>query len=260
MEKFEIITVTPEMAQEWLKHNPNNRNIRYATVKSYALQMIAGDWDITGQAISFDTEGKLIDGQHRLSAVILAKKPVKMLVATGLRRTFNYDNGRQRQATDAIYMATGKRFTRSAISAASLAIRITEQRAKKDRISVDEQYRWLMKHEDSIKKLGITSTNNKMVATAPIILAMITAYESGISAEQIIGWREVIGTGIYDLPYQETAVRFKNWWYQKYSDRNTAKGHHNEILKAAQFNIQNYAYKKTVKNIKVPETFIFKIK
>ena len=260
MEKFEIIEITPEMAEQWLKKNPNNRSIRFATVKSYAKQMLAGDWDITGQAISFDTEGKLIDGQHRLSAIILAKKPVKMLVATGLRRTFNYDNGRQRVASDAIYMATGKRFTRSAISAASLAIKITESRAKKDRVSVDEQYRWLMKHEDAIAKLGINSTNHKMVATAPIILAMITAYEAGITAEQITGWREVIATGIYDLPYQETAVRFKNWWYSKYSEKYTARDHSYEILRAAMLNIQNYAYKKTVKNIKVPDNYTFTVK
>lgn len=102
MEEFKIIEVTPDMAREWLKHNPNNRSINHKLVSAYSQQMFTNNWDITGQAISFDINGNLIDGQHRLSAVIMANKPVRMLVATGLRRTYNYDNGKLRSPVEKI--------------------------------------------------------------------------------------------------------------------------------------------------------------
>lgn len=76
----EIITITPEMAKEWLASNiKNNRPIKRA--KEYAEDMKAGKWRLTHQGIAFNEEGTLIDGQNRLTAIVMANIPVTMSVA-----------------------------------------------------------------------------------------------------------------------------------------------------------------------------------
>lgn len=76
--KSEIITVTPELAAEWLKKNITNRPLSKA--KDYAEDMKAGRWRLTHQGIAFNTAGQLIDGQNRLTAVIMSGKSIAMVV------------------------------------------------------------------------------------------------------------------------------------------------------------------------------------
>jgi predicted nucleic acid-binding Zn ribbon protein len=65
-----IVYVTPEMAERWLGHNKVNRNLRNRRVDQFARDMRSGRWQLTGEAIKFGKSGNLIDGQHRLWAVI----------------------------------------------------------------------------------------------------------------------------------------------------------------------------------------------
>jgi hypothetical protein len=82
----EIVVITPEMATKWLGSNERNRSVSQATVSGYAADMQAGAWRVTHQGLGFDVDGKLIDGQHRLHAVIKANVPVAMLVTHNLPR------------------------------------------------------------------------------------------------------------------------------------------------------------------------------
>lgn len=79
----EVITVTPVMAKAWLAKNlENNRKLSTRYSNNLANLMLKGEWKI-GEAIKFDKSGNLIDGQHRLNAVIVANIPVKFLVIHG---------------------------------------------------------------------------------------------------------------------------------------------------------------------------------
>ena len=81
----EWITVTPELATRWLEDfNTNNRSIREEYVIRLSNDMKAGKWKRNGAPISFDTDGRLIDGQHRLYACFLAQKPFDTLVVRGI--------------------------------------------------------------------------------------------------------------------------------------------------------------------------------
>lgn len=100
----EIITVTPAMAKEWLTRNTNNRNLRKRDIFNYARDMAAGQWLMNGESVKFSTDGQLLDGQHRLHAVIQAGVSVPMLVITGLPPETQYtmDAGIKRTAADAL--------------------------------------------------------------------------------------------------------------------------------------------------------------
>lgn len=80
----EITDVDPELAERWLARNPNNRNLRRAVVDSYARDMSTGNWVLNGETIKLDVAGRLVDGQHRLSAVVAAEVTVPMIVVRGV--------------------------------------------------------------------------------------------------------------------------------------------------------------------------------
>lgn len=76
------IFMTPQLAAQMLAKNDGNRDLRQTTVKAYAAEMAAGQWRTTHQPIAVDQTGQLVDGQHRLSAVVAANWSGTMLLAT----------------------------------------------------------------------------------------------------------------------------------------------------------------------------------
>lgn len=98
--KAEVIT--PLIATEYLSRNINNRPLTKNQVKFYARQMSEGKWRINGEAICFDKDGNLINGQHRLSAVVEAGVPIASIVARGIdKEAFaTYDSGMNRKISD----------------------------------------------------------------------------------------------------------------------------------------------------------------
>ena len=76
-----IIDITPKVAEEMLEKNTNNyRNISMSKVHMYARKMMMGFWQENGEAIQFDKNGKLLNGQHRLRAIIESNTTQRMLV------------------------------------------------------------------------------------------------------------------------------------------------------------------------------------
>lgn len=80
----EIETITPDIAKEYLRCNLKNRLVKPRNVESIARQIKRGEYKLTHQGIAFNRNGELVDGQHRLLAVIMANQPVEMMVTRGL--------------------------------------------------------------------------------------------------------------------------------------------------------------------------------
>lgn len=76
--------VTPAMAELWLNNNFNNRKVSLDTVRGYAREMVNKKWLPTHQGLAFNSRDELIDGQHRLMAVVMSGETVRMLVTFGL--------------------------------------------------------------------------------------------------------------------------------------------------------------------------------
>lgn len=79
------IEMDAEFAGELLKANNyyggnaegrTNRKFSEDTAARYAAEMVAGRWQLNHQGIGIDIEGALVDGQHRLAAVIMANEKV----------------------------------------------------------------------------------------------------------------------------------------------------------------------------------------
>lgn len=79
-----LMTITPQQAEEWLNSNTHNRPLRNRQVEELAGAIQRGEFVLNGDMIRFDTNGTLIDGQHRLWAVVTAEMPIQSYVATDL--------------------------------------------------------------------------------------------------------------------------------------------------------------------------------
>jgi len=67
----------------------HQRTINESTVNKYALDMQMGHWLVNNQGIAYDREGNLIDGRHRLWAIVKAGVPVETMVMRGLESVQN---------------------------------------------------------------------------------------------------------------------------------------------------------------------------
>jgi hypothetical protein len=87
-----------------LAANTANRPISKSTVRAFADAMRRGDWLVTHQGIAFDSNGVLVDGQHRLAAIVEADRPVDVTVFTDVEpNTFDVlDTGKRRNAADVL--------------------------------------------------------------------------------------------------------------------------------------------------------------
>jgi len=107
-----IQTITPEDAKVLLQTNVNNRNLSRRRVEMYANDIKRGMWKLTGDTIKLAKnpktgEVRLIDGQHRLHAIVVANMPVQTVVATGLQEdAFSViDRGKTRTYNDVLNMS-----------------------------------------------------------------------------------------------------------------------------------------------------------
>lgn len=81
-----IVTITPEIAKRLLEQtNPNvQRKVTIGQVRQISTAITNGDFRCNGDTIRQDIEGNIIDGQHRLLAVIKAGKPIITNFTKGL--------------------------------------------------------------------------------------------------------------------------------------------------------------------------------
>lgn len=91
-------TITVAQAKQMIAGHKNYRKIVEKRVVEYANLMNSGNWLVS--TISVDEDGLLLDGQHRLSALIKFGKPIDFFVMRGVPKLniVAIDNGMSRSA------------------------------------------------------------------------------------------------------------------------------------------------------------------
>lgn len=117
--------IDPALAQKWMENNFRNRRMDEGTYVAYARDLVTDLWFTTHQGIAFNDRDELIDGQHRLMALILSGKTVMMMVTFGLPSIIKgkemttmdaVDRGRTRSVADQLTIQHG--FKDASITAA----------------------------------------------------------------------------------------------------------------------------------------------
>ncbi|WP_157062784.1 hypothetical protein [Actinopolyspora mortivallis] len=100
----QLMTITPEMAGQWLETNDSNRNVRERLVEKIVGAIQRGEWQINGDTVRFDENDRLRDGQHRLLAIYRSGCSVQSFVAWGISRDaqVTMDTGAKRSLADVL--------------------------------------------------------------------------------------------------------------------------------------------------------------
>lgn len=104
--QYETRLIGPTLAELMLENNGRNRKLSGRLVAKLAKMMKEGQWVFDGAPIRLDTEGHLIDGQHRLWAVIESGTTQTFLVVMGLptETMAVMDTGKSRNFADVLRM------------------------------------------------------------------------------------------------------------------------------------------------------------
>ena len=78
-----VVTIGPDLARYYLAKNKKNRLFNAKHVHFLANEIRTGNWKLNGDTIVLNDE-RLIDGQHRLMAVLMADLPITTLLVTGV--------------------------------------------------------------------------------------------------------------------------------------------------------------------------------
>jgi hypothetical protein len=106
-----VEVIPPAMASQLVDTMVHKRPVRNVKRDAYARDMASGLWKV-GPPLMIDRDGHLLDGQHRLQAVLKTGVPVTFLVIRGLDPdTFHVlDQGAKRNIGDVLRMRGEQRF------------------------------------------------------------------------------------------------------------------------------------------------------
>lgn len=105
--RAEWVRITPDIADKYLGCNQKNRRLGVKHVNQLSSDMKSDNYLVTGDTIKFDRSGRLIDGQHRLHAILSSQTAQTMLVVRDLDPMVQtvIDAQKRRSAADALGFA-----------------------------------------------------------------------------------------------------------------------------------------------------------
>lgn len=207
--------VTPDKAKEYLATNEGNRKLNMRVAGQLASEIREGRWQLTHQGIAFDENGVLIDGQHRLTAVVLADTPAELMVARGVKPSENnlyaIDNGHRRSIRDMLQIGKyDSLYTNSQLIGALQTFFITKgQRGKDHRLSADEMAKYISANEAGVRVLNsfihMIKQSGK-IANSKVYAGVYSAFLGGESEEAIKSFLRCYARNEIDPRYYSKAA------------------------------------------------------
>lgn len=195
-----VVLVTPELASKWLEKNIDNRNLRKNTINQYVNDMKNGKWSLVGDSITFDKDGILTNGQHRLYAIVQSNTSQYFNVMRGISHNMNMDRPAMRSVADNIRMFTDLPDLFSNKYLISMCRYILDILNIENRgVSVIYDFMETYKKEiiDFHMSIGIGNRNHKKCRNAPILSAIFLAYLNGVDKNILSKMIKTVANGEY---------------------------------------------------------------
>lgn len=197
--KVRIEMIDRKRALELLSNTAENRNISPVRVAAYLQVIQRGDWHWTNQGIAIRDDGALVDGQHRLWAVVEADIAVPVTVTYGVKAVAveAIDKGRSRSIGDELTMFEG-------VKNAAFCVAIVKQAASLyagDRMSFatrsifHEWYECFKPGVDFMVTTLASSTPNE-VRRAPVAGSLAFAHKTAPAKIEEFALKLKEGTGL----------------------------------------------------------------
>lgn len=145
--------ITPEVAESYLEANSDNRSKDLNNQAVISGDMNAGAWnDQNPAAIVFDADGRLADGQHRLSGVVETGRTIWMMVVRGVSPDvyLTMDSGKGRTFKDSVQKNGYKNYTTlAALVKGALAYKRSGSLKNIDRKSSHSAYQAFLESDEA---------------------------------------------------------------------------------------------------------------
>ena len=210
---FQIMLVTPDMAREWLKTNDRNRTPNRDKLSKIKYDLTHGLFELTHQAIAFDVDGKLIDGQHRLIEIAETGISAPLSIAYNAPRTANMDIGTKRTQKQALYMAgiIEKKTTEYDSLTYPLLSFMTFRSMGEQRVrtmtAINKHLLYLHYQMIIDPIINIGRSANGKCRSSVIMYAMLCAYNAGVDIETITKWHKIVETGDFYVDGNDELTR-----------------------------------------------------
>lgn len=196
--------VTPAMALAWLERNKVNRKIRPYVVEKYAKDMAAGRWRMNGETLSFDADGNLANGQHRLNAIVTANVPVLLLIAFNVEGMETIDQPILRTGYDSMSMHYGQPMKiRHAIAMAMLSPSVTGKRTGS--LTLTEKCEFYNAHRDAIDFAAEVGRGHAKYCSRATVLAVFARAWYHEDHDRIERFATLLG-GVGAMAEEDTAA------------------------------------------------------
>ena len=180
--RYEVMAVAPTQAREWLKRNTRNRLLSPTVVAGYRDEMANKRWRLVGDAIMFNTQGELINGQHRLTAVAESGVTCTFLVMFDCDDETKalIDLGRARTVPDTLRMQFGIERARMVTGAIAALDQFVFERTLK--MTVGHAMDMLGTFWDAFRWVTGAMPGKSRFSSSPIIAALVYAHRTAPGA------------------------------------------------------------------------------
>ena len=190
-----------------------NRPVHQSQVNKYVQDMKAGMWGRNHQGIAFDQDGILMDGQHRLWAVVESGVTVMMPVTWGLNREaqLTIDSGLKRTTADVAAIAGFENATPLHIAVVKAMVRGVA--ATKTNYTRIQELELLREYWDSIEySLGLFPKKKILgISRAPMFAVISRAFYTQEDSK-LRQFADVLKTGITSGDEKEhVIITLRNW-------------------------------------------------
>ncbi len=259
----EVEAVTPGQAAKWLEARAPNRTVQSRIALSMARDMAAGRWQVTHQGIAFDVDGRLLDGQHRLSAIIIANREVAMMVTRGLPRETQLviDDHRRRSGADVLTIEQGYVVDAVAVALLRLMDRqpgvVSGHGARFTKSEMADAYAM---HRDAVAFVqdSLKTSHVRGVTTAPALAPVARAYYTEDRA-RLASFLRVLASGIPDHPTQDVAALRLRDWLIEHRDSGHGGAKRGEAFGRSQWALRKFLDREDVKTVRLAKEDLFPV-
>lgn len=233
--KFEM--VTPIIAMQYLATQGRNRRLNPSRVGNYSSDMATDNWEINGETIKFNEDGQLIDGQHRLNAIIKSGQATELLVICGINRNAcNLDCNMTRSIGQMMYMGgCDEKALRNNTTIGAIKMVLNDGSSnfryftKSEMQKVADDYTESIINAYNIVTAKI-NTNPINCKNAALMAAILLALLNGESMEKLSDFTKILADGFAVNPKERAAIVCRNDLLSKKIDYKAGMSSRNKAM------------------------------
>ena len=230
-----LVSVTPELATTWLANNNYNRNFDQKEVNKYLRLILENKWKRTHQGIAFDQNGLLIDGQHRLLAIVQANKTIPMLIFTNepAENHEAIDCGKKRTHLDSMKLELrDSRITAKHIS--TLRAMVSGRFCVRKNWSNTEINNMYRVYGQAVQFVMDQFASSKMMVDDPTLRGVIARAYYRVPPERLIEFCDILRNGHGEHANARVVLELRSWMLCVDNQRESTR---RDIYKRAEYTL-----------------------